>query len=76
MKPLPLLVGLVATCFIERAFAAGHCKPDETTYFSCEVKGRGKTVSVCGGTDGLQYRFGALGAIELEFPRDRAGSLR
>lgn len=76
MKPLPLLVGFIAVFFVEEALAAGHCKPDETTYFSCEIKGRGKTVSVCGGNDWLQYRFGVLGAIELEFPIDRAGSLK
>ena len=32
-------------------------------------------MSVCGGKDWLQYRFGKLGAIELEFPQERKASL-
>lgn len=71
MKILLIVFGLL----VASAFGAGHCKPDETTYFSCVVKGSEKTISVCGGTDWLQYRFGKLGSIELAFPKDRAGSL-
>jgi hypothetical protein len=62
-------------CWFNPAFGAGHCRPDETTYFSCVVKGSARVVSVCGGKDWLQYRFGKPGAIELEFPQERNASL-
>jgi hypothetical protein len=45
------------------------CVDDETPWFSCSVKG-GKTVSLCSHTDGLAYRFGAPGAVELVVPAE------
>ena len=50
--------------------AEGHCSA-ETAFFSCPVDG-GKTVSLCGSSDGsvLQYRFGPIGSPELSFPSD------
>lgn len=45
----------------------GHCTPAETAFFDCDV-GRGKRLSVCGTEDGLQYRFGKVGAPELTYP--------
>ena len=55
----------------------GHCAADETTLFSCTVKGD-KALSICqvgglvdlGVTGGLQYRFGPKGSPELRFPED------
>ena len=50
-----------------------HCASTETVIFSCQVNG-GKHVSVCASAPldasrgYLQYRFGALGRIELEHP--------
>lgn len=55
------------------AAEAGHCREQEQTFFNCKLHG-GKVVSVCGSkklttTSGyLQYRFGAHGRLELEFP--------
>jgi len=50
--------------------------------FSCPVKRSNKIVSLCSSaklakTSGyLQYRFGLPGKVELEFPKDRSGSLK
>ena len=57
------------------------CSKGEKVIFSCPVKRSNKTLSLCASaklskTDGyLQYRFGAPGKIELEYPKDRTGSL-
>jgi hypothetical protein len=67
------------------AQAASLCTPDETTYFSCRIKGSQKMASLCGGDDvdgkgqqqsWLQYRFGKPKAIELAYPVSHAGSLK
>ncbi len=63
------------------AHAAGLCKAEETTVFSCELKQNHKTVSLCasksfteqGGF--LQYRFGQPNKIELTYPQELKGSL-
>jgi hypothetical protein len=53
------------------------CQPDEQVIFSCDLKGSGKYVSLCGSKNltreegYLQYRFGRPGAVELEFPKDK-----
>lgn len=60
-----------------------HCQKDETDYFSCQVKGGSKVISLCGGhldtarneNSWLQYRFGNLGEIEMAYPQREAGSL-
>lgn len=59
----------------------GHCAADEQLLFSAPLADKpGKIVSICGskdlgeGTGYLQYRFGAPGAVELEFPASRDGS--
>jgi hypothetical protein len=55
------------------------CATNERVIFSCPVK-TAKIVSVCASKDltsehgYLQYRFGLPGKIELEFPKDRAGT--
>jgi hypothetical protein len=62
--------------------SATHCTPGEINYFTCNVKGSDKLVSVCGNQfrshdnpDGqinddawLQYRFGRPGQVELIYP--------
>jgi hypothetical protein len=62
------------------------CEAGESTYFSCKLKSS-KVVSICGSgqvsprdKDGhraawLQYRMGRPGALELVFPKQRAGSV-
>jgi hypothetical protein len=63
-----LLVALPA------AAADTWCSKDETTYFSCKIKGSEKVLSVCGKDSYLQYRFGKPGRIELQFPKNRVDS--
>jgi hypothetical protein len=66
---------------LHAAHAAGLCKVDETTVFSCELKQNHKTVSLCASknfTDQdsfLQYRFGQLNKIELAYPKELKDSL-
>ena len=58
------------------------CGKGEKVVFSCSVKGSSRIVSLCSSikltkTEGyLQYRFGLPGKIELEYPKERAGSLK
>jgi len=66
------------TVFAGQPDGYGHrsslCRFNETTYFSCSVKG-GKIVAVCGSRiidesrGYLQYRFGKENAVELVLPR-------
>lgn len=59
------------------------CTPTEEVVFSCPLQRTAKVVSVCASPrllaspskGHLVYRFGKLGAVELEFPKDKAGSL-
>ncbi|HKE57402.1 MAG TPA: hypothetical protein VKB46_11890 [Pyrinomonadaceae bacterium] len=56
------------------------CDSGEQVIFSCPLKRSTKIVSLCASKDlskqagYLQYRFGAPGRIELEFPQSRSGS--
>ena len=58
------------------------CTNEEKVVFSCPLKRSPKIVSLCSSqkltkdTGYLQYRFGIPGKIELEFPDNRAESLR
>src|SRR5262245_25866074 len=62
--------------------AASLCSKDEKIVFSCPLKRSMKIVSLCSSqklskdAGYLQYRFGAPGKIELEFPDNRADSLK
>ena len=49
----------------------GHCAAAETSLFHCEVS-KSKHISLCQTADksGIQYRFGAIGTVELAFPED------
>jgi hypothetical protein len=55
------------------------CQANEQTIWSCATT-KNKIASVCASKDlaedkgYVQYRFGAAGKVELEFPKDRAGS--
>jgi hypothetical protein len=50
------------------------CFPDESIYFSCSLE-NGKMASICAKdnvspTQGyVQYRYGVVGAVELEYPK-------
>lgn len=58
--------------------AASHCGAGETIYFNATVDGSPKIVSLCGSAslegDGawLEYRFGAPGHVELQYPSANA----
>jgi hypothetical protein len=58
-----------------------HCSDSELVVFSCQIKSSKKYLSVCASRslDGtgryVQYRFGPLGKMELEFPADRTNSV-
>jgi hypothetical protein len=73
-----VLCGLVALA--SSAHAAGLCKPNETTVFSCDIKESKKTVSICTSPDlsqnrgHIQYRYGIPNKIDLEFPKDPQNS--
>lgn len=62
--------------------APSHCSGEEDVVFTCSLLRSGKIASLCaskgllGAKDGgaLVYRFGKAGAIEFEFPKERAGS--
>ncbi len=62
--------------------APTHCTSAEEVVFSCPLQRTAKVVSVCASPrllaspskGHLTYRFGKLGAVELEFPEDKAGS--
>ena len=56
------------------------CQANEQTIWSCAVATKNKTASVCASKDlaedtgYVQYRFGSVGKIELEFPKERKDS--
>lgn len=56
------------------------CRAEESVFFSCEIAGSRKVVSLCGGTtegtpSWLQYRYGLAGKPELIYPNSAHGSL-
>lgn len=65
-----------------RLQANSLCAVDEQIIFSCVVKRTAKLISLCGSarltkdTGYLQYRFGLPAKVELEFPKERPGSLK
>lgn len=53
--------------------SSGHCSTPEITFFNCKTSSD-RFISVCGNSlNGLQYRFGKPGMIELAFPQNFAG---
>src|SRR6185436_55478 len=56
------------------------CTKDERVIFACALRRPAKIVSICASknltreTGYLQYRFGLPAKIELEYPKDRAGT--
>jgi hypothetical protein len=58
------------------------CRADEQVLFSCKVADGSKFASVCGSKrldaklGYVQYRFGKVGALELEFPQGIEGTQR
>ncbi len=54
-----------------------HCAPNEQIIFTCSMQRGGKHLSVCASPQlsWLQYRFGALGKVELAYPAQKAGSV-
>jgi hypothetical protein len=64
------------------SLAMSLCRSEEQIFFSCPIEASVKTVSLCGSRTidsrrgYIQYRFGRAGAVELQFPRDRANTQR
>ncbi|HEV8721166.1 MAG TPA: hypothetical protein VGW77_11065 [Candidatus Binatia bacterium] len=58
------------------------CRSEEQIFFSCPIAASVKAVSLCGSKTidsrrgYIQYRFGQTGAVELQFPRERANTQR
>lgn len=75
MKYRLSITAAVAVLLCPHVWAEGHCESGEKTFFSCEVRG-GKVVSICGGSDWLQYRFGKLKHVEISFPSEKTDSLK
>lgn len=89
-KKQRILMPLCALVFLSsHAFAAPHnhlakpsplCEASEKTLWSCVVAKNNKLASLCGSADlsstagYIQYRYGAAGNIELNFPASRVGS--
>jgi len=71
---------LIAISAVKVFAAADHCMPDEQVIFSCGMKTSSKVLSICASRvlskdkGYIQYRFGAPGNVELEFPSSREGS--
>ncbi|MCJ7546559.1 MAG: hypothetical protein MUP30_07010 [Deltaproteobacteria bacterium] len=71
-----LAVTFVFLLFYGAAFAAdSHCLPEEETVFSCAAGN--KVISICASKDisttsgYMQYRFGALNAVEITIPETK-----
>ncbi len=64
-------------------FSQTHCGKGEVDYFSCQIVGNEKVVSICGSVadsdnnadSWLQYRFGRIGKIELKYPAEKKNSV-
>lgn len=62
------------------AISRSLCRAGEQIIFSCSVAKAAKLVSLCGSQKldnrrgYLQYRFGKPGAVELQFPEERANT--
>ncbi len=71
-------VACVLAAAVPRTSAAGEsatlCPPDEPVRFACTMARSGKLVSICEGPQGLVYRFGAPGRVELRLPDPKAPS--
>jgi len=69
-----LLIGAVTVASAE---TPTHCSNAEKIIFSCQIRNSKKVLSLCASNDlsdksgYLQYRFGRLNSIELEFPKER-----
>ena len=56
---------------------ASHCHSEEMSVFSCRLEDSEKVLSLCVSQDFssdqgyLQYRFGPIGDVELEYPEDQ-----
>ena len=78
----PVAAGAVACAIAAvatpRASGAGEsatlCPPGEPVRFACTMARSGKLVSICEGPQGLVYRFGAPGRVELRLPDPKAPS--
>ena len=61
-------------CVVLPKYNLSLCADDEEILFSCQIRGRKKTLSVCGTkeitktTGYIQYRYGTKSKVELRYP--------
>lgn len=74
---------IIAVLFTARATAGeGHCAIGEKVIFSCPIAKSTKVISLCASPDlsrkngRLNYRFGPVGNVELEYPSTPVGSAK
>lgn len=81
--PQPVETPAVETPAVEAPATSGPaqlCKEGEQLIYGAVVEGKDKFVALCGSADlgegagYLQYRFGAPGKVELEYPAQTEGS--
>jgi hypothetical protein len=85
VRPGPAACRAVTACAVACVLAAGAaprassagesatlCPGDEPVRFACTMARSGKRVSICEGAQGLVYRFGTPGRIELRLPDPKA----
>lgn len=62
------------SCIFLPSYEGSLCSTDEAILFSCHIRGRNKTLSICGAqritesTGYIQYRFGTKDKVDLVFP--------
>ncbi len=90
MKVIPKYLTLLLLLFISEVYSVQtHCQEDESILINCRIKNSSKVLSFCGNkTDTfgygkyknpsdqitLQYRFGRLDHIELNYPEKKKDS--
>jgi hypothetical protein len=76
----PTAMALAAESAAQPPVPNSLCHADEQIIFNCPIAKVTKLVSLCGSKTldnrrgYLQYRFGRPGAVELQFPRERANT--
>jgi len=81
MKNLKYLFILFFSLNSSFSFGSSHCTSNETIYFTCNSGKNNKTLSLCGSKNlntresYLNYRFGKLNKIEMNFPESKKDSL-
>lgn len=81
MKAIPVIFFLLPGLLLASTTVPSHCNNTEKVIFNCKIKESHKTLSLCASQNFqasdsyLQYRFGKIGKIELEYPENKNNSL-